>query len=70
MENLELQKKIIDKISKIDDITILKSIDLLLNTSKENLAKFLNFATEQNINGDISETENFTNYIKEWVKNM
>jgi hypothetical protein len=70
MEKLELQKKLIEKINNIDDLNMLKSIDLLLSTSKENLANFLSFATEQNKNGDVSETEDFTNYIKEWVKSM
>ena len=68
MDSLQLKNKIIQRIIEIDDINLLKSIDVLFNTSDKNISKFLAFANEKLIQAD--ETEDFTNYIKEWVKNM
>jgi len=68
MSTLEIKNKIIKRIIEIDDIHMLKSLEILLNTSDDNISKFLNLAFEKNDNSN--ETEDFNSYIKEWVKNM
>jgi len=70
MDTLQLKKKIIEKIIEIEDNIVLKNIDNLLNSSDENMMKLLNLSTNKLQNQDSNETEDFTGYIKEWVKNM
>jgi hypothetical protein len=70
MQDQVLKEKIIERINQIEDVNILKSIEILFNSSEEEIAKFLTFAIEQNKNIDVSETRDYTDYIKEWVKNM
>ena len=70
MNTLQLKNKIIQRISEIEDENLLKSIEILFSASDENIAKFLAFANEQIHNGENEETEDFTGYIKEWVKSM
>lgn len=68
MDTLQLKNKIIQRIIEIDDIELLKSIENLLNTSDKNILTFLAVAYEKLQNEN--EKEDFTAYIKEWVKNM
>lgn len=70
MQDQVLKEKIIEKINEIEDVNILKSIEIIFNSSEEEIAKFLTFAIEQNKNIDGDETVEYTDYIKEWVKNM
>jgi len=70
MNSLELKNKIIQRIIEIDDINLLKSMHLLFNTSDKNISKCLNFVFEKTSEDKLNETEDFTEYIKEWVKNM
>lgn len=70
MDALKLKAKIIKKIDQINDIETLKSIEILFNLSDKKIQKFLNFATHKSKKGMVSETEDFNDYIKEWVKNM
>lgn len=70
MDTLQLKNKIIKRIIEIDDVNLLKSIELIFNTSDENILKFLNFANEKLQNQEMNETEDFSGYIKEWVKSM
>lgn len=70
MNSPELKNKIIERILEIEDINMLKSIEILFNTSNKNIAKFLNFVFEKAQEDQLKETEDFTDYIKEWVKNM
>ena len=70
MDTLQIKKSIVNRINEIEDPQILQSIDTILNTSDENLSKFLNFAIEKIRNEKLNETEYFTDYIKEWVKSM
>ncbi|MFA5297821.1 MAG: hypothetical protein WC389_06390 [Lutibacter sp.] len=70
MNAAELKIKIILRIIEIEDAELLKSIDALFNTSDENISKFLANASEKFQNDNLNETEDFTGYIKEWVKNM
>jgi uncharacterized membrane protein YqhA len=68
MDSLQLKNKIIQRIIEIEDVNLLKSIDTLINTSDKNISKFLTLANEKFSQAD--ETEDFTDYIKEWVKSM
>lgn len=64
----KLKIDIINRIIEINDIDLLKSLEGLLNTSDKNILKFLELANEKL--PQENETEDFTAYIKEWVKNM
>lgn len=66
----ELKIAIIKRIIEIDDIELLKSLESLFNTSDKNISKFLELANEKLQHENENETEDFTAYIKEWVKNM
>jgi len=68
MDSLQLKNKIIQRIIEIDDVNLLKSIDVLFNTSDKNISNFLAFANEKLM--QTKETEDFTDYRKEWVKSM
>ncbi len=70
MQDLVLKEKIIERINKIEDVNILKSIEFFFNTSDEEIAKFLSVAIEQYKNTSENETKDYTDYIKEWVKSM
>ena len=70
MDTLQLKNKIIKRIIEIDDVNLLKSLEFIFNTSDENILKFLNFAHENLQNQEMNETEDFSGYIKEWVKSM
>ncbi len=70
MDTLQIKNKILERILKIEDDNLLKSIEILLSTSDKNILKFLNFANEKLHNDDLKETEQFSDYIKEWVKSM
>ncbi len=70
MQDLVLKEKIIERINKIEDVNILKSIEFFFNSSDEQIAKFLTAAIEEYKNTDNNETKDYTDYIKEWVKSM
>lgn len=70
MDTVQLKNKIIERILAIEDNIVLKNIDNILNSSDENMLKLLNFSTNKLQNQDYNETEDFTGYIKEWVKSM
>jgi hypothetical protein len=63
MEKVELKKNILERINQIDDLNKLNAIQTILNTlENEQLS-----VDEVN---NILETEDFSGYIKEWLKNM
>ncbi|MDP3358292.1 MAG: hypothetical protein Q8S41_02980 [Lutibacter sp.] len=66
----KLKINLINRIIEIDDIALLKSLESLFNTSDKNISKFLELANEKMQQKNENETEDFTAYIKEWVKNM
>lgn len=70
MDTLQLKNKILQRILQIDDENLLKSIEILLSTSDKNISNFLAFANEKLQNDELKETEQFSDYIKEWVKSM
>jgi len=59
----ELKKDIFDRIIKIDDVNKLTAIQTILNTLENEQLSL------DDIN-DALETEDFSGYIKEWLKNM
>jgi len=59
----ELKKDIFERIIKIDDINKLTAIQTILNTLENEQISL------DDIN-DALETEDFSGYIKEWLKNM
>jgi sensor domain CHASE-containing protein len=70
MDTIQLKNKIIQRIIEIDNKQLLVSIENLLNTSDENIAKLMQLLVDK-MNADrLNETEDFTDYIKEWVKSM
>ena len=70
MDAQQLKNNITQRINKIEDVELLKSIEYLLNTSDKNISTFLAASYEKLQNENANETEDFTAYIKEWVKNM
>ncbi len=66
----KLKIALLQRIIEIDDTELLKSLEGLLNTTDKNISKFLELANQKLQQEDENETEDFTAYIKEWVKNM
>ncbi|MCB0472059.1 MAG: hypothetical protein KDC69_02475 [Flavobacteriaceae bacterium] len=63
MEKEELKRNILERINQIDNINILNAIQAILNTlDAERLSHF-------DPNNHV-ETEDFSGYIKEWLKSM
>lgn len=63
MQKEELKKKIIHRIEQIDDINKLYVIETILN-------KLGNEQLDINHVQNALETEDFSGYIKEWLKDM
>ena len=63
MEKEQLKLHIQNRIDQIDDMNILNAIQSILNSLENEQIDF----GEVN---DVLEKEDFTGYIKEWVKNM
>ena len=59
----DIKKDLIERISKVDDINRLNAIQTILNTLESEQLSL------DDIN-DALETEDFSGYIKEWLKNM
>jgi len=63
MQKEELKKNILERINQIDDINRLTAIQTILNTLENEQLSL------DDIN-DALETEDFSGYIKEWLKDM
>lgn len=63
MEKEELKKNILERIDQIDDLNRLNAIQTILNTLENEQLSL------DEIN-NVVETEDFSGYIKEWLKNM
>lgn len=59
----ELKKDLFERIIKIEDVNKLTAIQTILNTLESEQLSL------EDINGAL-ETEDFSGYIKEWLKNM
>ncbi|MGV6846722.1 MAG: hypothetical protein ACWA42_11410 [Lutibacter sp.] len=69
MKTQMLKEEVIKKISEIQNDELLESLSKLLEMPTSNLSSFLKMANSK-IQENYSETEDFTGYIKEWVKSM
>jgi len=63
MEKVELKKNILERINQIDDLNKLNAIQTILNTLENEQLSI------DEVN-NVLETEDFSGYIKEWLKNM
>ena len=68
MKTRELKLGLIQKIIQIEDVSLLQKIQTVLNTSSSSYNE--NLKDTPTLNTDFNDTEDFTDYIKEWVKNM
>ncbi len=63
MQKEELKKDILERINQIDDSNMLNVIQTLLNTLE-------NEGLGADVIHNALETEDFSGYIKEWLKDM
>ena len=70
MDTVQLKHKIIEQILEIEDLKVLNSLNIILNSSSNNINEVATDICEKIQNKDISEVDNYSDYIKEWVKNM
>jgi len=63
MELEQFKLHLLNRIDQIDDMRILSTIQSVLNSLE-------NEQIDLGQVGDVLEKEDFTGYIKEWVKNM
>jgi len=72
MNSLQLKNSIIKELSQIDDVKYLQKIHDLINSFYQN-SGFKPDETQllsNNKTDDNNDKENFTDYIKEWIKDM
>lgn len=67
MDSQDLKNNILHKISKIEDETLLQYIQEFLDASDKYYNKK---AKDLDIEDDNKDTIDFTDYIKEWIKDM
>ena len=70
MDTAQLKHKIIERILEIEDVNVLESLNKILTSSNKNIIDIAAVICEKIQNEDISEVDNYSDYIKEWVKNM
>ncbi|RPD99064.1 hypothetical protein EGM88_04225 [Aureibaculum marinum] len=63
MKKEELKKQLIERINKIENENKLNAIQAILNTLENEHIEFDNYH-------NALETEDFSGYIKEWLKSM
>jgi len=72
MTNAEIKIDLIKKISRIEDVNLLERINAFLNTSGTlyNIKINETPSLSNNKESEFNDKEHFTDYIKEWVKDM
>lgn len=72
MNTLELKLNLIKRITQIEDANVLQRMQAFLNTSGSLYNDTLNEipSLRNNKNEEFNDKEDFTDYIKEWVKDM
>ena len=72
MNPLQLKLNLIKHITQIEDVNLLQRMQAFLNTSGSLYNDKLNEipTLRNNKNEDFNDKEDFTDYIKEWVKDM
>ena len=68
MNNSQIKLNLIKQITQINDPKLLERLQTFLNTS-DNLHN-QNLPLRNKKESEFTDTEDFTNYIKEWVKDM
>ncbi len=68
MEVLQLKYNIIQKITQLDNLQTLEKVRDYIHSLQTKANE--GFALENNKNADFNHKEDFTDYIKEWVKEM
>ena len=72
MNALELKINLIKHITQIEDVNLLQRMQSFLNTSGSLYSDKLNEipTLRNNKDEEFNDKEDFTDYIKEWVKDM
>lgn len=72
MNTSQIKLNLIQKIAKIEDVNLLKKLQAFLNTSGSLYNEKINEipSMSNNKESDFNDTEDFTDYIKEWVKDL
>ena len=72
MDAQQLKLNLIKHITQIDDINLLQRMQAFLNTSGSLYNEKLNEipSLRNNKDQEFNDKEDFTDYIKEWVKDM
>jgi len=72
MDVRELKLNLITHIAKIEDVNLLQRLQAFLNTSGSLYNDKLNEipSLRNNKDQEFNDKEDFTDYIKEWVKDM
>ncbi len=68
MNASQIKINLIQKIAKIEDVKLLERIQTFLNTSGSLYNDKISLSN--NKEREFNDTEDFTDYIKEWVKDM
>ena len=72
MNLLQIKLNLIKQITQIEDPKLLERLQAFLNTSGSLYNEKLNehLSLRNNKESDFNDKEDFTDYIKEWVKDM
>jgi hypothetical protein len=72
MNNAEIKLDLIKKITRLEDVNLLERLKAFLNTSGTIYNNKINEtpSLSNNKERDFNDKEDFTDYIKEWVKEM
>ena len=70
MDTVQLKHKIIEQILEIEDPKVLNSLNIILNSSSNLINDMATDICEKMQNKDANDVDNYSDYIKEWVKNM
>ncbi|MCF6223609.1 MAG: hypothetical protein L3J34_07765 [Flavobacteriaceae bacterium] len=72
MNTVEIKLELIKKITQIEDVNLLERLKAFLNTSGTLYNNKLNEtpSLSNNKEREFNDKEDFTDYIKEWVKEM
>ncbi len=72
MNALQIKLNLIKQITQIEDVKLLEKLQAFLNTSGSLYNEKINemLSLRNNKEDDFNDKEDFTDYIKEWVKDM
>ena len=72
MNTLQIKLNLIKQITQIEDLKVLERLQEFINTSGSLYNEKLNetLSLRNNKESEFNDKEDFTDYIKEWVKDM